>query len=333
MGWRDRLRALILLYHRVAEPSTDPQRLAVTPRRFSEHLDAARRWARPIGLGELAEGLRCGDLPARAVVFTFDDGYADNLYAAKPLLIEQGVPATVFVTSGSTGGGAEFWWDELEKLCLRPGRFPEALELRIQGRYHFWKLDGASEHTEEGFEAHRGWTVLDREDPTMRHRIYRFLSQRFPSLAEAERQKILGNLRDEVGAGLGHGVGARCLSADELVRLERGSVVEVGAHTVTHTRLCALSRENQWEEIRKSKEQLEGILHHPVEGFAYPFGTGADYSEETVALVRDAGYRYACANRRGWVSQNAPVFELPRMVVRDWKAEEFSRRLRQRLGP
>ena len=37
-------------------------------------------------------------LPERPVVLTFDDGYADFVEKAVPLMVEHGFPATVFVT-------------------------------------------------------------------------------------------------------------------------------------------------------------------------------------------------------------------------------------------
>ena len=53
------------------------------------------------------------------MAITFDDGYADNLQVAAPLLAERGLPATFFIVSGTIGSGREFWWDELEGLLLR----------------------------------------------------------------------------------------------------------------------------------------------------------------------------------------------------------------------
>ena len=107
---------VVLLYHRVFEPERDPQLLAVRPRHFEEHMALVRERFRPMALGELVEGARRRRVPERAVAVTFDDGYADNLHQAKPVLERSDVPATVFVATGYTGTGREFWWDELDRL-------------------------------------------------------------------------------------------------------------------------------------------------------------------------------------------------------------------------
>src|SRR5215216_7794219 len=137
-------RALILMYHRVAEPGCDPWELAVTPEHFRQHLEVLRKYDRMMRNDQLAASLERGKLPNRAVVVTFDDGYADNLLSAKPLLEKYDVPATVFIATGYVGNEREFWWDELERVCLQPGKLPGMLRLNVNGKAYEWNLHAAS---------------------------------------------------------------------------------------------------------------------------------------------------------------------------------------------
>ncbi len=119
--WRLRSGPLILLYHRVANakpgPHSNVSGLSVTPEHFEQQLAVLRRRFAPLRLRDLLESPPRFRHPAVAV--TFDDGYADNLHAALPLLERFGIPATFFVTSGMLGGEREFWWDTLERLSGR----------------------------------------------------------------------------------------------------------------------------------------------------------------------------------------------------------------------
>ena len=77
---------LILGYHRVADKSLDRHLMCVQIQHFAEQLEILRRLAQPISLGKLITGLLSNHLPKRAVVLTFDDGYADIWHQAWPLL-------------------------------------------------------------------------------------------------------------------------------------------------------------------------------------------------------------------------------------------------------
>jgi peptidoglycan/xylan/chitin deacetylase (PgdA/CDA1 family) len=319
-------RALILLYHRVAELPSDPQLLCVKPQHFAEHLKLLRKHYQPMPLLHLVQALQDGHVPDRSVVITFDDGYADSLYNARPLLERYDIPAIVFVTTGHVGQQREFWWDELERLFLQPGALPEALCLEVNGN-HQWELGEMAHYGEEAYERHRHWNVGDKHDPTPRQHLYRSLCQLLRPLPDEERRKLLNELLAWAGAELMARPTHRALSPEEVIRLTEGELVEVGAHTVTHPILSALPAAIQRSEIRGSKARLEEILGRPVTSFAYPYGSRSDYTAETVALVRRAGFSCACANFADMVWQRADPFQLPRVVVRDWDGDEFARRL------
>jgi len=117
----------------------------------------------------------------------------------------------------------------------------------------------------------------------------------------------------------------RTLTAEELIRLEAGGLVEVGAHTMTHPYLGSLPSQEQNREIRQSKECLEAILGRPVTTFAYPHGST---TPESVAILSEAGFVSACCSHPDAVWQDADPFCLPRVVVRDWSWKPFKRWLR-----
>jgi len=321
--------ALILLYHRVAELSSDPQLMCVTPHHFAEHLEILQRYGQPMRLQQLAEGLRNESLPDRAVAVTFDDGYADNLYNAKPILERYNIPATVFVTTGYIGLEREFWWDELERILLQPERLPERLRLSINGSPFQWELCEVAHYGEDSYCSHRSWNVEEKNDPSPRHGLYRSLCQLLRPLPEEERLETLDSLLAWASAEAKGRPTHRALSWDEVACMANGELIELGAHTMTHPVLSALPASAQWAEIQCSKACLEDILERPVTSFAYPYGSRSDYTGETVAMVQEAGFGYACSNFADVVWRGSNQFQLPRVLVRNWDGETFARRLEE----
>lgn len=322
-------RALVLQYHRVAELPFDPYALCVTPQHFADHLAVLRSLSRPTSLEECSRALQGGKLPRRAVVVTFDDGYADCLYGAKPVLERYAVPATVFVVSGSVGSQQEFWWDELEWLLLQPGRLPGNLQLVVNGERHQWTLDGAAEYSPEEFSRNINWHYGQPDHPTPRHRLFRSLYGLLQPLAPHQRRSLVDELRTWAGSGSKARPTHRTLSPEEVIRLAQGGLVEVGAHTVNHPMLSALPLREQRDEIQRSKTRLEEILDTPVRSFSYPHGMSAHYTEATAAVVRDSGYACACSSRPGTVGRGTDRFEIPRIVVQDWDGDTLERRMEE----
>ena len=316
-------KVLILMYHRVAELRSDPLRLSVSPIHFGEHLEVLQEYAQPIKLQELSQALLEGNLPDRAVVVTFDDGYANNFHNAKPLLERYEVPATVYVTSGFMGHSREFWWDELDRIFLQPGTLPERLSLSINGDMYRWELGEAAHYSESAFQRYSGWRVR-KEAPSIRQSIYRSLWELLQPMSQGKQRKVLDELLTWAGLEPVARPSYRSLSLEEAAALETGDLVEVGAHTVTHPALSMLSEGAQRDEILGSKARLEELLGHQVTSFAYPYSS---FSAETVSIVREAGFRCACSTRTDVVNSSTDRFLLPRVQVPDHTGERFAKQL------
>ncbi len=106
---------------------------------------------RVMGLSEGFRRLQEGSLPRKAIVLTFDDGYADFYYLVAPLLRRYGFGATVFPVADLIGQKA-YW--------LKEYGYPEAPLLT---------KEMIIELRDEGFEfgshglSHRRLSELDRE--------------------------------------------------------------------------------------------------------------------------------------------------------------------------
>ena len=320
-------RALILLYHRVAESPSDPWSLAVKPAHFAEHLEVINKRATVLSVRELVAAVAAGKLPRRAVVITFDDGYADNLLNARPLLEKNDSPATVFVTTGFAGSDREFWWDELDKLFLQPGALPQSLSLTIDRKDYRWDLGEAARYGESAFRTNERWRAWQKDDPSARQLLYRSLWELMQPLTDDERQRVRDGLVSWAGADRSPRATHRALSSDELCELAEGGLIEIGCHTVTHPQLASLALSSQRDEINRSKVALEELLGRGIKSFAYPYGRPCDYTAETVAAVKEAGFDSACSTSNGLVSRRSDLFELPRFQAPDAGGEALDRML------
>lgn len=304
--------ACVLYYHRINELPSDPHRLCVTQQHFEEHLQVIRKKYHALSLDDLLKALQTGRVPARSVVVTFDDGYADNLYNAKPLLEQYDIPAAFFIATGFIGGRREYFWDELEQLILCPEKVPPALHFRQYGVEIHWEVSAEKEST-------RG----SKERTLLYNRIHAALK----TVCHDKRTRIIDFLAGWTGHDVQYRDNHRQLSEAEIIELAKGGLCDIGAHTVHHEVLAQLAAVDQEREITQSKLMLENILGRPVHFFSYPRGKRIHYNAETIALVRKAGFLCACTTEQGLASSRSDLFSIPRFGVGDYDGDTFAERL------
>lgn len=278
---------VVLLYHRVALLDHDPHCLAIPPERFAQHLEVIVEHGVPMSLTEMVARAGAGELPPGAVAITFDDGYADNLLNAAPLLVAAGIPATMFLSTRAIVDQSEFWWDQIEQALIT--------------------------------------NTIDRsafDEWCVRLRV----------MSSAEREESLAALAQRSGASRTPRPSHRPLTSAEVTTLASQPGITVGAHTQNHPSLAGLPGDIQHQEIAESKRVLEQMLGTPVTSFAYPFGGQHDISGETRAAARVAGMTIACSTIGGRVRRATNPLSIPRVLVRNWTADEFAQRFMEWVG-
>jgi peptidoglycan/xylan/chitin deacetylase (PgdA/CDA1 family) len=273
----------VLMYHRVVTTRYDPWRLSVSERHFEQQLSLLSRLkVVPLSAVTSTRG---------GIAITFDDGYADNLMTALPLLQKYQLPATVFVATDAFSG-REFWWDRAEHSLLA--------EKRPAG----------------GVKRVRNWLSDRARTSAMGTR----LRQLDPHSLEDAVAGLPGAPAADAPACSRH----RMMSKDELRELAASPLIEIGAHTCSHPNLSQLSETEQEREIVTSREILEDVTGSKIRSFSYPYGA---HDDRSVRAVKRAGFDVACIVGGGLVRPSTHPLRLPRLMVRDLGGAGFAAQL------
>jgi peptidoglycan/xylan/chitin deacetylase (PgdA/CDA1 family) len=249
------------------------------------------------------------------------------LSQARPLLEQYEVPATMFVSTAALAQAREFWWDELERIFLQPGNLPRMLELEIDQHNFHWDLGDEAFYTQEAFEQNLSWRAS--QPAGTRQRLYTELWELLHPADPRLIKEIMDRLFEWARLRPEPRPTHRLITWTEVTDLKDDPWIKFGSHGMTHSSLASLPTENQANELRQSKTSLEAATGRPVTSLSYPYGIARDYSIQTVALAREAGYKMALINSPGVVDRKVDLFYLPRCYVEDWEKEEFTRRLLQ----
>ena len=290
-----RARLNILIYHRVLA-ETDPI-FPNEPTRvgFDQQMMRLKKVFHVLPLQEAITRLQTGTLPARAACITFDDGYADNLTLAAPILKKHNLPATFFIATAYLNGGRMFNDTVIEAIRLSP---LSTLNLASLG---FGRFD-ISSHAAKA-------KAIDQILPQVKYLAWDVRTQTVARIAALAQ---CGPLPDDL-----------MMTTEQLQALHAMGMT-IGGHTVHHPILAQLDANAVQQEISDGKKFLEQTLNTRIRLFAYPNGKpGTDYLPEQAAIVRDLGFDAAVSTQWGSAQQSSDVFQLPRFTPWSPKSSRF----------
>jgi peptidoglycan/xylan/chitin deacetylase (PgdA/CDA1 family) len=252
-------------------------------------------------LDEAVRGLKSGDVPERAVVVTFDDGYKDNFDNAFPILKDLCLPASIFLATDVVGSERVLWHDRIFSAF----RETKVAWLRsIVDRRRKLSLRSIDEKVAAQREVTKVLFTLDNEERL-------FWVDRLVRELEVEDLKIGRKLM---------------LNWDEIRTMQRYNI-SFGSHTVTHPILSRLSLERSRIEIECSRETIEKHLNTPVTTFAYPVGRREDFNEDVKRLLRESGYGCALTTMPGTNDSGVDPYELRRATPWETSLPTFATKL------
>ena len=249
----------------------------------------------PISLQELFDYLSHDEpLPERAVVFTVDDGFADQFEYISPVFSEYDVPLTCFVITDFLEG--KLWpWDDQVKYIFYNTRTSN-ISVRLPDEKVF-KAEIANNKSRVVARL-RLIEMLKMQNQT---HLYKWLD----SLYKAAEMDIPESIPQEFSP-------ASWGQANQFVR----SGHAIAAHTKTHRILSQLNDAEAYDEIIGSYKFLKTRVVDCADTFAYPTGRISDFGQREMDIIKSSSISGSVttesdAARPGYPLEAVPRFSLP----------------------
>jgi peptidoglycan/xylan/chitin deacetylase (PgdA/CDA1 family) len=232
-----------------------------------------------------------GELPPRAFVITFDDGFENNYSVAAPALADLGVPATYYVTSGFIQDNSGSWIDLIE--------YAVELRDRVTVSLPYDGLSGTFTNPQEkiGFlDRVRAVVKGDKSiDP-------------YDFAAELWRQLDVRELMHD------HELDQK-MSWEQVRKLSDHPLFIVGGHSHTHRIMSYLDPAALKDEVETSLRLLQDATGEQPTHYSYPEGLTFCYSDQVIHELRSRGIVCSPSAEHGVNKLGDDLFHLKRVMV------------------
>lgn len=246
-----------------------------TPEQFEQKLLWFKNRYNIVSINELRDHIYDGKSLKNACMLSVDDGWRSTYEVIYPVMKKHNVPFTIFVSPHVMETGINFWYYTL--------RFCNEDEIkRIMIRRGYFSAGIYKYPTELIFKE----IQIDE--------VYDVLN---------EYQSVHPEV--EIPRGF--------MNTEEVLKLHRSGLVEIGAHTMIHPILNIEDNKRSLKEIIQSTEKLSDILNKKVTSFAYPNGIeNVDYSIRDEQYAKAAGIDMAFSVVPGTIDNKTNPLSIPR---------------------
>lgn len=261
-----------------------------------EFLDFVIKRVRQLGLetvslDEAIRRIESDDREQPFAVFTFDDGYRDNLKHALPIMRRNRCPFTLYIPTALVDGVGEVWWQALEDIIADQS----AIAVTYAGETDYLPTATLAEKL-EAFDT-----------------IY----QRMRAMPEPDRVDLIRSLAGQYDFDLAAHCRQLIMDWSELRTFADEPLCTLGAHTVHHYELAKLPEPDARNEIEQSVRVLKAQFGATPEHLSFPIGARVSAGPREFEMAKSLGFRSAVTTRPGGIyarHRNA-LHSLPRISL------------------
>jgi peptidoglycan/xylan/chitin deacetylase (PgdA/CDA1 family) len=258
-----------------------------------------------ISLDRLYKILVSGEKVKKQIVFTMDDGYADNRTHAYPIFKKYNVPFAVYITTSFPDRTAVLWWYILEDLIV-------ALDALVLGDGQKYRCRTTDEKVV---------TFMKIREIILSFKKDGFVESLNALFAHYDINWYSKN--DEL-----------CMSWGQISELASDKLVTIAGHTKNHYALNQLSLNEAKSEIVEANKLIEEKIGKKIEHFAYPFGSIVEIGQREFNIVKSLGFKTATTTRRGniYLEHKNYLECLPRiMLTENFDIKDIGKIRRQKV--
>jgi peptidoglycan/xylan/chitin deacetylase (PgdA/CDA1 family) len=210
-------------------------------------------------------------LPKKSVAITFDDGYANNLWIAHPILEKYGLNATIYLATGYINSPKIMWSDRLE-LALVQSKITE-FEIMLD-KIHYFDISKLTNKLDT-LKTIKSYIKKANSD------INNIILDEIDQKLEIDKSTIIPSIH-------------KFLEWDEVRFMNSTSVWDIGAHTENHYSLGTLQQRDGIKQITSSLLKVKTELSSDVLPlFSYPEGHNFDIPNYAIKFLRSIGLKTA----------------------------------------
>ncbi|MBC8231140.1 polysaccharide deacetylase family protein [bacterium] len=288
-------KVAILRYHSIQEPDKNfyaSPSITISPEAFEKQVKYLSKRYNVISLDEVVDCIKTPrPFPKNSIVFTFDDGYADN-YNAYKILKKYGATGTFYLTSACIDNESPLWLFEVHYLVNNTKE--NKLELSVNGEK----------------------VIFDLREQQHKPQIINEIITLVKSNNLQTREEIRSQLRIKLGVNGLKDASKKVMLTWEQVKEMAANGMTIGGHTLTHANLPNADFEDAMHEIKDCKTMLEKNLDIPIKHFSYPNGGNYEYFNDAIKkAVKETSFVSSTTSKNDFAGLDSDLYELSRIGV------------------